>query len=67
MEEEKLDLHRKLEPVSRVLRALGIPPIEAVIILPREILDDLGIPKLEDVLPKIKDDIRAKLREIVKK
>jgi len=67
MPEKEMDLYRKIEPVSRVLRALGIPPLEAVIPTPREILDDLGIPKLEDVLPKIKDDIRAKLREVVKK
>jgi len=66
MPEKEMDLYRKIEPVSRVLRAFGLPPLETVLITPREIMDDLGIPKLEDVLPKIKDDIRAKLRELVK-
>jgi hypothetical protein len=28
MPDEQLDLYRKLEPISRILRALGVPPPE---------------------------------------
>lgn len=62
MPEEPLDLYRKLEPVSRLLRAFGVPPIEEIIPTPAEILTDLGVPTIEDIIPTIKDDIRSKLR-----
>ena len=62
MPDEPLDLYRKLEPVSRVLRAVGVPPPEAFIPTPAEILSDLGVPALEDILPAIKDEIRSKVR-----
>ena len=37
MEDEK-DLYRKLEPISRVLRALGVPPPEELL---ADVKDDL--------------------------
>ena len=61
MEDEK-DLYRKLEPISRVFRALGVPPPEAFIPTPAEILADLGVPLIEDIVPAIKDEIRGKIR-----
>lgn len=64
MSDEKLDLYRKLEPVSRVLRALGVPPPEAFIPTPAEILSDLGLPLIEDIVPAIKTDIRNKIKTI---
>lgn len=62
MQDEKYDLYRKIEPVSRVLRALGVPPPEAFIPTPAEILDDLGVPTIEEILPAIKEEIRSKIR-----
>ena len=62
MTDEKLDLYRKLEPASRVLRALGVPPPEAFIPTPAEILADLGVPTIEEILPAIKEEIRGKVR-----
>ena len=62
MTDEKFDLYRKLEPVSRVLRALGLPPPEAFIPTPAEILTDLGVPTIEEIVPAIKDEIRGKIR-----
>ena len=62
MPDEPLDLYRKLEPVSRVLRALGVPPPEAFIPTPAEILSDLGIPTIEEIVPAIKDEIRGKIK-----
>jgi len=64
--EEKYDLYRKLEPFSRILRALGIPPVEAVIPTPREVAEDLGIPTLEDILPKLKEEARKMFREAIR-
>ena len=64
MPDEPLDLYRKLEPISRVLRALGVPPPEAFIPTPAEILADLGIPTIEEILPAIKEEIRSKVREM---
>lgn len=64
MSKEPLDLYRKLEPVSRVLRALGVPPPEAVLPTPAEILEDLGVPTLDDIVPSIKDEIRSKIKTI---
>lgn len=64
MPDEPLDLYRKLEPVSRVLRALGVPPPEAVLPTPAEILEDLGVPTLDDIVPSIKDEIRSKIKTI---
>jgi len=63
MPDEK-DLYRKLEPISRVLRALGVPPPESLIPTPAEILADLGVPLIEDIVPAIKDEIRGKIREM---
>lgn len=62
MPEEKYDLYRKLEPVSRVLRAFGLPPPEAFIPTPAEVIKDLGIPTIEEIVPAIKDEIRSKVR-----
>jgi hypothetical protein len=62
MPDEKLDLYRKLEPISRVLRALGLPPPEAFIPTPAEILADLGVPTIEEIMPAIKEEIRGKVR-----
>lgn len=62
MSKEPLDLYRKLEPVSRVLRALGVPPPEAFIPTPAEIMADLGVPLIEDIVPAIKEEIRSKIR-----
>lgn len=64
MPDEKLDLYRKLEPISRVLRALGVPPPEAFIPTPAEVLGDLGVPTIEDVVPAIKDEIRSKIKTL---
>ncbi len=64
MPDEKLDMYRKLEPVSRLLRALGVPPPEAFIPTPAEILADLGIPTIEEIIPAIKDEIRSKIRSV---
>ena len=62
MQDEPLDLYRKLEPVSRVLRALGVPPLEAVLPTPAEVLEDLGVPTFEELLEPVKADIRSKFR-----
>jgi len=62
MPDEPLDLYRKLEPVSRVLRALGVPPPEAVLPTPAEIMEDLGVPTLDDIVPAIKNEIRGKIK-----
>lgn len=62
MPDEPLDLYRKLEPISRVLRALGVPPPEAVIPTPAEVMEDLGIPTIEGIVPAIKEEIRSKIR-----
>jgi len=62
MPDEPLDLYRKLEPVSRVLRALGVPPPEAVLPTPAEIMEDLGVPTLDDIVPAIKTEIRSKIK-----
>ncbi len=64
MPKEQLDLYRKLEPISRLLRALGVPPPEAFIPTPAEILADLGVPTIEEILPAIKDEIRGKFKAI---
>ena len=64
MPDEKLDLYRKLEPISRVLRALGVPPPEVVIPTPAEVMEDLGIPTIEDMLEPIKDEIRSKFKTL---
>ena len=56
-----MEFYRKLEPISRVLRALAIPPPEELIPTPREIAKDLGIKTLEDILPPIKQRIRARV------
>jgi len=65
MPDEPLDLYRKLEPVSRVLRALGIPPPEAFIPTPAEILKDLGVPTIEELLEPITVEIRSKARRVL--
>lgn len=66
MPDEKPDLYRKLEPVSRVLRALGVPPPEAILPTPAEILADLGVPTIEEIVPAIKDEIRGKIRGVMR-
>lgn len=65
MPDEPLDLYRKLEPVSRLLRALGVPPPEAFIPTPAEILCDLGVPTIEEIVPAIKDEIRSKIKTLL--
>jgi len=65
MPDEKHDLYRKIEPVSRLLRALGVPPLEAVLPTPAEVLEDLGVPTFEELLEPIKDDIRYKARQLL--
>ncbi len=62
MPDEPRDLYRKIEPISRVLRAIGVPPPEAVLPTPAELLADVGIPTIEDLLEPIKADIRSKIR-----
>lgn len=62
MPDDQLDLYRKLEPISRVLRALGVPPPEAVLPTPAEFLADVGVPTVEDLLEPIKSEIRGKIR-----
>lgn len=64
MQNEPPDLYRKLEPVSRVLRALGVPPPEAFIPTPAEIMEDLGVPTMEEIVPAIKDEIRSKIKSV---
>lgn len=60
-DDDKFDNIRKLEPISRALRALAIPPPETLIPTPKEIMEDIGMKTLEDVLPPIKEKIRDKL------
>lgn len=64
MQEEKLDLYRKIEPVSRLLRALGVPPLESVLPTPAEVMEDLGIPTIEDLFEPIKGEIRNKFKTL---
>lgn len=52
----KLEKFRNIEPLSRVLRAFGIPPIEAIKPQPVDIFRYLGLPILEEELPKIKEE-----------
>lgn len=63
---EDLDKYRKLEPISRALRALAIPPPEAVIPTPKEIMDELGIQTPEQLLAPIKDDIKRTIARIIR-
>ena len=56
-----MDEMRKLEPISRILRALAIPPPESLIPTPKEILNELGITTLEELLPPIKQKIQNKV------
>ena len=58
---ENMDDFRKLEPVSRVLRALAIPPPESLIPTPKEIFNELGITTPEEMLPPIKQKIQKKI------
>lgn len=58
---ENMDEFRKLEPISRVLRALAIPPPESLIPTPKEILNELGITTPEEMLPPIKQKIQNKV------
>lgn len=60
-DDKKFDNIRKLELWSRVLRALALPPPEALIPTPKEVMEDLGMKTLEDVLPPIKEKIRDTL------
>jgi len=61
---EDLDKYRKLEPISRVLRALGIPPPEAVIPTPKEIMEELGIRTPEELLIPVKNEIKSTIARI---
>jgi len=61
---ENLDEFRKIEPISRVLRALAIPPIEAVIPPPKEIMEDLGIRTPEQLLVPVKAKIKSSIARI---
>jgi len=63
---EDLDKYRKLEPISRVLRALAIPPPEAVIPTPKEIMEELGIRTPEELLAPVKDEIKTTIAQIVR-
>jgi hypothetical protein len=47
MPDEPHDLYRKLEPISRVLRALGVPPPESLIPTPADVLKALGVPSTD--------------------
>ena len=64
MSTEPHDLYRKIEPVSRLLRALGVPPLESVLPTPAEVLEDLGVPTIEDLLEPIKGEIRSKFKTL---
>lgn len=66
-DEKRYDEFRKLEPISRLLRALGVPPPEALIPTPRELARDLGVPLLEDELPKIKEKIHTGIVKTIKR
>lgn len=63
---EDPDKYRKLEPISRVLRALAIPPPEAVIPTPKEIMEELGIRTPEELLAPVKDEIKTTIAQIVR-
>lgn len=63
---EDLDKYRKLEPVSRVLRALAIPPPEAVIPTPKEVMEELGIRTPEELLVPLKNEIKTTIARIVR-
>ncbi len=56
MPDEK-DLYRKLEPISRILRALGVPPPESLIPTPADVLKALGVPTPEELLADVKEDL----------
>lgn len=58
---ENMDEIRKLELISRVLRALAIPPPESLIPTPKEIFNELGITTPEELLPPIKQKIKNKV------
>lgn len=62
-----MDQFRNLEPISKVLRALAIPPPETVIPTPKEILNELGIITLEEMLPPIKQKIQNKVVKDLRK
>lgn len=57
MPDEPHDLYRKLEPISRVLRALGVPPPESLIPTPADVLKALGVPTPEELMADVKDDL----------
>ena len=59
-----MDNLRKLEPISRLLKALGVPPIETVIPSPRELIIKMGLPLLEDKLPGIKNEIERAIKQL---
>ena len=63
---EDLDKYRKLEPISRVLRALAIPPPEAVIPTPKEVMEELGIRTPEELLAPVKNEIKTTIAQIVR-
>ena len=63
---EDLDKYRKLEPISRVLRALAIPPPEAIIPTPKEIMEELGIRTPEELLAPVKNEIKTTIAQIVR-
>jgi hypothetical protein len=56
---ETLDEIRSLEPLSRVMKSFGVPPPETVIPTPREIISRMGLPVIDEELPKIQEMIRS--------
>ena len=63
---EDYDKYRKLEPISRVLRALAIPPPEAFIPTPYEVMKEAGIQTPEELVTPLKDDIKTGIAQIIK-
>ena len=59
----KLEKFRNIEPLSRVLRAFGIPPIEVIKPQPVDIFRHLGLPILEEELPKIKEEFLKSIED----
>lgn len=57
MTDENHDLYRKLEPISRILKALGVPPPESLIPTPADALKAMGVPTPEELLENVKEDL----------
>ena len=63
---ENHDKYRKLEPISRLLRAFAIPPPESIIPTPKEIMEELGIRTPEEFMSSVKDNIKADIVRIIR-